>query len=163
MPRFQHRGAGVLFTVDVQGEKQLSAFIAGIGDKVKDLSPIWDDVDAILRRHVRTRFSTKGGRREPWPPLKSSTVAAKKKAGYPATILVRTGRLKRALIYTGGEHILVKERMSMTFGSDVEYADYHQSPLVPRRRISRRAFFYLGRPETSKIIGRMRKHVEGVK
>lgn len=163
MPRFQHRGAGVLFTVDVQGEKQLSAFIAGIGDKVKDLSPIWNDVDAILRKHVKTRFSTRGGGREPWPPLSPSTLAAKKKAGYPATILVRTGKLKRALTLTGGEHIFSKARLSMTFGADIRYADFHQSPLEPRRRLSRRAFFFIGTKETSQIIGRMRKHVEGVK
>jgi hypothetical protein len=163
MPRFQVQGGGALLTINMQGEKQLAGFIPGIANKIGDLTAIWDEYDALLRGHVKGRFRTKGGQREPWPPLALSTIIAKRKAKAPAAPLIRTRALITALTQTGGGHVLVKSKKSMTFGEDEGYGDYHQSPLVPRRRLSRRAFFYIGPKETTKMIGILRRHVEGEK
>jgi len=165
MPRFQVQGAGVTMTIESQGEKQLQAFIPGIAGKVDDLSPIWDAYDATLRGHVKGRFRTKGGQREPWPPLARSTIIQKMRINRATAklLLIRTRALITALTTTGGKHVLIKRKKSMTFGEDEGYGDYHQSPLKPRRRLPRRAFFYIGSKETTKMIGVLRKHVEGAK
>lgn len=165
MPRFQLKGAGVLLTVNVQGEKQLAAFIPGIADKVGDLSPIWDDYDAILRKHVKGRFATKGGQRLRWPSLAKQTILMKikRKCPNPKAPLICTRALINALTRSGGDHILIKKRKSMTFGEDTGIGMYHQSALEPRRRLPRRAFFYIGPKETKEMIDVLRKHVEGVK
>mgnify|MGYP001558528499 CR=1 FL=1 len=118
----------VPFTLKVNGVKQLDLALGLMGKTVKDLSPVWADVDTYLRGAVGEQFGTTGRRGgSEWVKL-SPKYKAWKDWHYPGRpILVRTGDLKQSLVEFGGNHIFRAERTSMTFGSRIPYAGYHQS------------------------------------
>lgn len=160
--KFQSRGAGVLFSFNVMGETQVQGMILGIRKRVKNLMPIWDKVDAILRKSSKYMFNKRGGSRFKWPPLPKKYRDAKKKLYPGKPLLVATGDLKRSMINTGGEHVLEKHRKYMWFGTSVAYAGYHQSPKRRKTKLPRRPFIYIDRKNVSSIVSLMREHcVEG--
>lgn len=118
----------VPFTLTVQGVKQLDLALGLMGKAVKDLSPVWAEVDTYLRGAVGEQFSTVGRRGgTEWAKL-SPKYKIWKDYFYPGRpILVRTGDLKASLTEFGGNHIFRAERAGMGFGSRIPYAGYHQS------------------------------------
>ena len=118
----------VPFTLKVNGVKQLDLALGLMGKAVKDLSPVWPEVDEYLRGAVGGQFGTIGRRGgSEWAKL-SPKYKIWKDYFYPGRpILVRTGDLKQSLVEFGGNHIFKAERASMTFGSRIPYAGYHQS------------------------------------
>lgn len=160
--KFQSKGKGVLFGFEVMGETQVKGMILGIRDKVKNLMPIWDKVDAILRKSSKYMFNKRGGSRFKWPPLSKKYRDAKKKLYPGKPLLVAKGDLKRSMINAGGDHILEKHRKHMMFGTKVAYAGYHQSPKRRRTKLKRRPFIYIERKNVGSIVSLMREHcIEG--
>jgi len=113
--------------------------IARFADGVSDYRPIWpvieDDFYALEKDQFRSE-GKEGG--EGWKEL-SPAYAAWKQAQFPGKpILERTGALARSL--TSGKDasaVKIEERKTLTLGSRIPYAIYHQSPL-PRRVLPRR-------------------------
>ena len=62
--------------------------------------------------------------RRPWPPLAPSTLREKTRLGFPLVPLVRTGALEKSL--TDRQVAARITPQSMSWGTDVPYAKYHQ-------------------------------------
>lgn len=160
----QQKGAGVLFSVEVAGETQVSAYLAGIADKIKDLRPIWPEIDLILRKSVATMFKREGRGRFKWKELAEATKIDRERKGFPSAhpILTRTGRLRRGAARPHGEHIFVKRKLSMDFGDTVPYGIYHQMSReirAGRGKLPRRPYIYIDKKDVAKIIGIIRRFV----
>ncbi len=159
---FRQPGLPLHFKFEVLGEVQANFAILKIVRKVRDLSPVWGDVEDIIIRDIETVFELEG--RPPWPPLSPFTLRQRERLGYPYPIypmLVMTGRLKRSLIdKTHPEHISEKRPKFLEFGTRVPYAIYHQSP-QPRRRLPRRPFIFIDKKVINSIVQTIRKYLIG--
>lgn len=90
----------------------------------------------LEEKHAQTHTAQTTPAGNAWPPLAPRTV---KRKGH-STILVETGRLKASLAGRSGDSIreVVDEgpgRAGLSFGTDVEYAHYHQdgTTRIPQR------------------------------
>lgn len=127
------------FRLEIAGEVQMDRGIARFADGVTDYRPIWPIIEDDFYAEEKAQFKSEGAEGgEKWPEL-SAEYAGWKEARYPGKpILQRTGNLVASL--TSGSHpdaVRVRERKTLTLGSKVPYAIYHQSP-APRKRLPRR-------------------------
>lgn len=123
------------FTFDVVGEKQVDRTLARVADDITDARPLWDKLANDFGRIESAQFASQGAYSGGWPAL-SPRYAAWKSRHYPGKpILQRTGALHRDLTARpyGVERITGE---SMTVGTDLPYARYHQTGggSLPRRR-----------------------------
>lgn len=129
----------IRFRLDIAGEVQMDRGIARFADGVTDYRAIWpvieDEFYALEARQFATEGEEGGGK---WQEL-SEPYGAWKAMAYPGkAILERTGALKASLTSesgAGGVH--VRERKTLTLGTMVPYAIYHQS-IAPRKVLPRR-------------------------
>jgi phage gpG-like protein len=127
------------FRLEIAGEVQMDRGIARFADGVSDYRPIWPVIEDDFYAQVKAQFKsegTEGGER--WAPL-SAAYAAWKERHYPGNpILQRTGNLEKSLTSGADPNaVKIEERKTLTLGSKIPYAIYHQSPL-PRKRLPRR-------------------------
>lgn len=87
-----------------------------------DFTELWERFADVLGDVERERFATAGFGE--WPPLAPSTIREKTRLGFPLIPLVRTGTLERSL--TSRETAARLTPQSMSWGTDVPYAKYHQ-------------------------------------
>lgn len=90
--------------------------------ELRDFSGLWRRFAETMTQIEVERFGTQGYGE--WPPLQPSTVAEKAREGFPFGPLIRTGELVDSL--TDSERAMQMTPLSMTWGTDVEYAHYHQ-------------------------------------
>ena len=65
-------------------------------NNMKTVERVWPKVGRYISREVAKQFRTRGVNfGTPWKPLAPSTVAEKRRLGFPRAPLVRSGRLKR--------------------------------------------------------------------
>jgi phage gpG-like protein len=109
--------------------KQAGSF----GRRLRNLEPLWDRFEPILAQVEEEQFSTHG--QGAWPPLAQSTLEQKSRHGWPSDPLVRTGSLKESLTNPGAAGD--KGPMRFSYGTDVEYARYHQegTTKMPQRQV----------------------------
>jgi len=83
----------------------------------------WQAVGRYMAREVDKQFVTRGANfGTPWKPLATSTLIQKRKAGFTAQPLVRTGAMKRGFMYPA---IIKNARgSSATFGGGGKVAGY---------------------------------------
>jgi phage gpG-like protein len=105
--------------------KQSGAF----GRALEDLTPLWDEFDETLQEITKEQFETEG--HDTWLPLAQSTDDQKSAHGFPLDPLIRTG-----LLFDSFDP-LVYGAQSFTWGTDIEYAEYHQrgTPRMPQRKV----------------------------
>jgi phage gpG-like protein len=116
------------FRVEIAGEVQMDRGIARFADGVADYRPIWpvieDDFYSLESRQFQTEGAAGG---EVWAPL-SPEYAAWKALEFPGQpILQRTGEMMASL--TQRDHpaaVHVEERKTLTLGTTVAYAIFHQ-------------------------------------
>jgi phage gpG-like protein len=129
----------IQITFDVSGIATVQQKFATYGADVKDLSvpftEIADDLQADFTLNMATEGALFGGG---WAPLAPSTIADRVRKGYGAgPILYRTGALANSL--SGDNSGAIKEvtPASVTVGTAVPYAGYHQTGTkkMPMRRI----------------------------
>lgn len=91
---------------------------------IKRPDPAWRDVGKYIAREVRKQFTTKGAHfGTPWKPLAPSTIAEKKRQGWPRQPLVRTGAMKRE--FTGSPLDIERYQGNVaTFGASSDIAGY---------------------------------------
>ncbi len=121
------------FKMDIAGEVQLDRGIARFADGVADYRPIWPVIEDEFYAEEKAQFQSEGEEGgERWTPL-SPEYAGWKAAHFPGMpILQRTGNLMRSL--TSGNDpnsVKIEGRKSLTLGSALPYAIYHQS-IAPR-------------------------------
>lgn len=89
---------------------------------LNDLTGLWRRFARTMAAIERDRFATEG--HGDWPPLAPSTLIEKEREGFPWFPLIRTGRLYESL--TDAELAMRMDPDTMTWGTDVPYAKYHQ-------------------------------------
>lgn len=116
------RGTGV---VNVELSPPLEFIRGQLGEfrrELEDFTHLWERFADVLEQTERERFDTDGYGE--WPPLAPSTVREKTRLGFPLRPLVRTATLERSL--TDRELAMRLTPRTMSWGTDVEYAKYHQ-------------------------------------
>lgn len=90
--------------------------------ELTDFTGLWERFADTLEDLERDTFLTEG--HGDWPPLAASTLRQKTAQGFPTDILVRTHKLETSL--TNREIAMRMTPQSMSWGTDVAYAHYHQ-------------------------------------
>lgn len=126
------RGGGI--TIEI--EPPLEFILRQTGrfqEALLDLEPLWDLVEPIAAGVEEDQFDTQG--QGAWPPLAETTLAEKERGGWPADPLIRTGDLKASLVDPG--RASDKGPRHMIYGTDVEYAWFHQTGTrkMPQRQV----------------------------
>lgn len=124
-------------SVDRAQWQRVASQIRAMRDRAADVSPAWNALIDWFAEQNTKQFTSRGARYvTPWPPLSPSTIAEKKRLGYPVAPLVRTTALRTSLTQRpmGVEHITGRE---MSAGTDVSYAHFHQTGTrrMPRRQL----------------------------
>ena len=97
--------------------------------RLLDFRKLWEAFGEIMGDIEREQFETEG--HGEWPGLAASTIERK---GH-SEILVDTGKLRDSLVNPAAA-MQISAR-SMSYGTDVDYAGYHQSgtPKMPQRQV----------------------------
>jgi phage gpG-like protein len=129
--------------IDVYGDVQLSREMLRFSGRNLDASPAFRAVATLLRRSEKRQFTSRGRHASGgWAKLAPATIAAKRRSKDPrvranATRILRaTDELMRSLtVKRDGAHTEVVQPHQLVFGTQVDYAKYHQKGEgVPRRR-----------------------------
>lgn len=90
--------------------------------ELEDMTGLWERFSFVMERVEQELFDSEG--HGAWPPLADSTVLEKAAMGYSDKMLVRTGDLMESL--TDPTRAAAIFPLEMTWGTDVEYAHWHQ-------------------------------------
>lgn len=137
----------------VPNAQRITLAFAGMAKDLKDWRPVWR---YLIRTGIKPwlfgnhsfgkgdwtegQFESEGkiGAHGAWAPLTPAYAEAKYKKWGNQPILIASGRLYQSLFYAEGQ----LQPLSMTFGTDVPYALFHQTGyrsrsgrMVPARRI----------------------------
>ncbi|MGV2855426.1 phage virion morphogenesis protein [Glutamicibacter sp. AGC13] len=127
-------GTGLIFAGD--GFKAFGMVLERFSQRIEDPTPVWDGLADRFVELQKKNFSSQGSTMSGgWSPL-SPKYGAWKATHYPGRpILVRTGELKDSL--AGKLGIREFNRKSMTVGTQVAYAAFHQNGTrhMPARRL----------------------------
>ena len=105
-------------------DRQVRQLVRRYRDELSDFRPFFDkEGRKILRDEFAEVFRSEGYGE--WAPLAESTLAQKRRMGYPDDILVATGALKRSYLALRGIR-RTKFTLSYRPPADVGYAIYHE-------------------------------------
>ena len=109
--------------------KNLTETARGLGD-YRDF--LRKEVVPELKKEFRRVFASRGYGQ--WRPLAASTIAEKRKAGYPTAPLIRTNYYRRASVALRGMRI---RRHVLEIKSPVPYARFHEfgTRRIPQRQV----------------------------
>jgi len=117
------------FRFEVAGEVAMDRGIARFADGIADYRPIWSVIEADFYAQMLRQFQTEGmAGGDKWVPL-SAEYAGWKETHYPGKpILQRTGDLIDSLTNPNSPNgVRIEERKTLTLGSTLPYALYHQT------------------------------------
>jgi len=118
-------------TFSIEGEVQLIRRLRDIERDLKDWTPEFKRIGNLLLKTFKHNFQTQGRTLgEPWKRLAPSTIAQKRRKGYPLTPLIATGKMRDSFKAGVG-------RFHVEISNPVAYFPYHQSRR-PRRKLPRR-------------------------
>jgi phage gpG-like protein len=117
------------FRMEVAGAAQLDRGIARFADGVADYRPIWGVITDDFYAQVRAQFSSEGAEGgDRWQQLSEEYAGWKEKHFPGKPILQRTGDLMESLTNPNSANAVhIEERKTLTLGSRVPYAIYHQT------------------------------------
>lgn len=115
-------------TVDFSDVRRL---LSGLRQNLRDARARWLAMAPVYYQHLSQNFRQEGVP-DKWAPLKPSTLRRRRqgrnRSNPQARILRDTGLLYRAVSSPGGPHsILSISEKSMTIGTSLRYARFHQS------------------------------------
>lgn len=145
-------------TLTIDGIPQFDGAFNTLGKTIADWRPAWPEIEQVFYRIELEQFNTEGARGgERWAPL-TANYGKWKEAHFPGQpILVRTGRLRRSLSVLGtGDSIREREAQSLTLGTRVPYAGFHQYGSGRRRRQP----LQITRNDIGKFISRLYRYAE---
>lgn len=132
-------------TLEVAGVQQVNRKLGLAAAAVQDLRPVWEDVyDDFLDRESKV-FDAQGqsgsktremggGAWGEWEALNEEYAKRKAAEGYGSRILVRTGDLRSSLTSRNADAVFRADQRSVSMGTKVPYAWYHQTGKgVPKR------------------------------
>lgn len=145
------------FSVDIDGDRELSRTLHGYLGRMTDLRPLWAFILTDWQFTQQNLFMAEGAYegQERWAEL-SKRYAAWKRRKYPGRgILVRTGAMREATTDPDAEIT----DTSLTITVDSPYAIYHQSSRPRTSHLPRRAFASLTGKQKSRWMGFLRRHL----
>lgn len=111
--------------IEVDGQRKLTQALDTLAKDISDWRPVWEELEQVFYQIEEQQFKEEG-RSNTWTPL-SAGYARWKKVRYPGKkILERTGELRRSLTGRGGSPIRELTPDSLTLGTSLPYARYHQ-------------------------------------
>jgi len=130
----------IQFSYDInsdQVERALAGFQGALADNAPALREIADDFREMIAQQFTSEGQAEG---TPWAARKTSrqpqtwrkaamsapALVARTGRGNASPLLVRTGALRDSLIGLGGGHVEEIDERSLTLGSRVPYAMFHQ-------------------------------------
>lgn len=140
--------------------KRVNRRIEAIAFNVENTDPLWQKIEAILVRHEREQWISKGGHfGTPWDQL-DAKYAAWKKTHAPNSAMVLTGELLKS--FTGDGKYAIDERTQSTFrfGSKDPVAHLHQYG-SPQGQNPKRPLMRLPMKVRQEVIDAIRDHTIG--
>lgn len=138
--------AGFTISWNIEGEQQLSRRLTGLAERIRDMTPAFQETAITLQDLFATQvFETQGAViDEHWDPL-SPTYEARKAKKYPGKgILEATGAMREGFLS------LWRPDMAKVW-NQVEYFKYHQSN-QPRGKIPRRVMMKLAENQREQVV-----------
>lgn len=121
------------------GGKAFQLKLRNIERRASNFVPAFETIDRAFTAGEKKIFASEG---PGWAPLAQSTVDLKSNAGYPSDMLVRgepghTEGLKQSLTSHAAGTLFQISPLTLTIGTSVSYAHWHQSGTarMPRRSI----------------------------
>ena len=121
---------------EVEGVKQVNLWLDQAAYRVRHLQPVWEDIADRFVEYQKEVFGNQGavgakanrGSWGPWASLNPDYLEWKVTHGFSPMILIRTGDLLKSLTSRSDSNFLFHPRdLSMTIGTRVPYAKYHQT------------------------------------
>jgi len=133
----------------IENDKAFKAALKRASDTVQDLRIPFGLILSDFYKSQAAIFKLKSAGQ--YPAMSERYRVTKiKKVGFDYPLLVRTGRLANSLLGpTNPGSISNVQKLSMTWGTSVEYGIYHQSDRA-RRKIPLRKFLFIG-PEAKEV------------
>ena len=129
----------------IQGQTQLLRKLEGVSEEMKNWYPEFRKTGTMLLKTFKDNFATDGGMLgKPWKPLAGTTLTQKARLGYPADILVRTGKMRDSFRSTPNNTYVEMDNPS-------PYFVYHQSN-QPRTKLPRRIMMHLDEKRKQMIV-----------
>jgi len=122
-------------TIHQTGAEELRTMLGGLAVAVDDISPTFPEMERAFRSIEISQFQSEGasGQEGAWPAL-SEVYAAWKARHFPGKpILQRTGALMRSLVGRGPGSYVSTSPHSLTIGTSIPYAAFHQIEGLGRR------------------------------
>lgn len=146
----------VIITIEID-EKDAEKMIKRIVKRSSDMRPVWRHAGKKLEASFSQNF-LKGGAlvAGKWAPL-DANYAAWKKANFPGQKkMFLTGKLFKSISNLGDNSVTKVNRLSAQFGTDVEYAKFHQygTTKMPARKI-----IFEPRGFTKDVAEKVKEHV----
>jgi len=119
-----------MISIELDG-RQTKAILKRYKSRVRNLEPPLRGWGNYMEQETERQFATEtdpDGVR--WAALAPSTLAQKRRLGYPDSILTRTGKMRNSVV-------AIADARSVLIGVDVPYAIFHQQGTrkMPQRRI----------------------------
>jgi len=140
-------------TFEIEGETELARKLVGVSEDLKNWYPEFRKTGELLLKTFRDNFDTQGKELGVmWQPLSESTIAEKKRLGYPLTPLIRSGLMRRSFQSDpGNKQVIVFNPM--------DYFQYHQSRQA-RTHIPRRIMMKIDEKRKQLIVKIFQKSIE---
>ena len=146
------------FTLDIDGERQLSRKLHGYLGRVGNWAPFFEEVKADWIQTQRQIFAAQGAfeGQARWAPLSERYRARKaRKYGQADSILIASGAMYHAVI----EPVTEITDQQMTLTVDSPYAVYHQSARERKSKLPRRAFASLTGRQKTRMMDALHRHI----
>ena len=112
--------------IEVRGARKAAVDLAELGERGSDIRRVSEKVRAIYRKSNERRFASMG--LGSWSPLADSTKERKRRGGYDARAMRRTGALERSLTAPrASDQVDRRDKTEFRFGTTLPYAGYHDS------------------------------------
>jgi len=123
-------------TADVDSD-DAEELLEDIRERMRDFRPFWKHAKRELEKSFSENFLTGGSLVGGWAPLDAGYAAWKSVRRPMAPILIFDGKLFNSLRSLDKAAVNKIEKLEATFGTDVEYAQFHQygTTKMPQRKI----------------------------
>lgn len=150
--------------IEVQGEEKLKVALTKMADAIEDLTPYWNDVQQEFYKIEKQAFASEGktGASGHWKQLSMPYADIKARNYGDLPILELTGALKASLTSeTATGAITKKEKDSLTLGSSISYAHWHQTG-TPKGQMPARPPISLTENQHAQLLRKLTKQLKGV-
>ena len=116
------------FRSELQGYPGLLNAFDQLADSIQDYSPTWPSIRRVFREIMVGQFTSQGSRGgRKWANLSKGYKRWKERVAPGRPILILSGRLAESLVSETGDSINESSPLSLSMGTRVHYAKFHQT------------------------------------